>query len=118
MGAVEQHGATYYCPNCLCGIRIAFPVEPLYSADQVCAFVPCTYRWLRNQHRYSDIIGDPIYMLDADRRRHRMYRATEVRNLRVKRMAQFSRQRNRMKATYDTISPAPAYKSQSDAREC
>lgn len=98
---IEQQGTTYYCPNCLHGIRLALPIEPIYTGDTVAALVPCTIRWLRNQHKYVDIIGEPIYMLDDNRRRHRVYTATAVRNLRLKRLAQFSRRRNKMVAPYE-----------------
>lgn len=114
---IEQHGVTYYCPNCLHGIRLALPVEPVYTADQVAALVPCTVRWLRNQHRYTDIIGDPIYMLDDNRRRHRMYSATAIRNLRLKRLAQFSRRRNKMVAPYERPVPVPKGEPQSSGQE-
>lgn len=90
----------------------ALPVEPLFDAEQVCAMVPCSYRWLRNQQRYKNIVGEPVYMIDARKKRHRMYSATVVRNLRLKRLAQFGRQRNPRIAPYEPVATYPQGESQ------
>lgn len=108
MQPFRQTGTAFFCPSCMTELRVALPVEPVFSGEEVCALVPCTKRWLVNQHRYPEIVGtEPIYMLDESHRRHRMYTATMVRNLRTKRLAQYSRTRNKLKAPYEQSSPLP-----------
>jgi len=92
-------GLVFYCPNCMHEMPRALPVEPLYTRDEVCALVPCLPRWLK-RHQSDAFMSEPTYMLDPEKRKHRLFTARDVKNLRTRRLAQHSRTTNRVEATY------------------
>lgn len=70
--------AISFCTHCGHPVSIPLPVEPLYSAESVCALVPITYRalqqWLnRNRGRLS-----PAQYRWWNRKRIRLFTANDI----------------------------------------
>lgn len=72
-----------FCPNCGHPVDVRpTPVEPLYGAMNAAMMVPCTVAQLQlATQRHPDLVGPPLYIWHK-RRRHRMYRASDIRALR------------------------------------